>query len=102
MVSNTCARSQLRQRFLTEYSLTLCISKAARRASVNRCTIYRWQSDPEFVASMKIAADAYFDDVRAKAVADETEQQKRLDARNLELRPKRLANLNRARAARWV
>lgn len=90
------------RRFLDAYRQRPVIASAARLAGIHRATVYRWLDDPLFAATAKEAADAFFREHRAKAIAEEAFRQRQREARELERRPMRLRNLECARAAKCV
>jgi hypothetical protein len=95
--------SDAQRRFLDAYKQYAVVAPAARLARVHRVTVWRWRRDPAFVAAMRAAAEVFFDEHRAKVLAQEAERQRWREER--ERSPQRQAmrreNLARARARRW-
>jgi hypothetical protein len=92
--------NESRKRFLTAYQERPVIARAARLAGVHRCTVYRWQADPEFVKAMREAADAFFRELRARIAVEEAERKRWREERERARRPMRCRNLALAQAAR--
>src|SRR5579871_6666629 len=82
-----------RRRFLDAYRQGPTLARAARLAGVARCSVYRWQADPAFAAAMKAAADAFFDEHRAKVLAAEAARREWRQSRERARRAQRLATL---------
>jgi hypothetical protein len=69
------AFSDRQRRFLDAYRQRLAIAPAARLASINRTSVYRWLRDPGFRAAMDAAAELGFADRRAEVEAWERERE---------------------------
>jgi hypothetical protein len=54
--------------FLSANRECLSVAQAARRAGLHLATVYRWMADPDFAATMQVAADEFFPRVRAVEV----------------------------------
>jgi hypothetical protein len=78
----------------------LAIAPAARRARVHRATIYRWLKDDGFRAALQSAAEAFFQEHKAKVLAAEAARQEWRAERERERWPMRCENLARAREAK--
>jgi hypothetical protein len=92
--------SDRQRRFLDAYRQRLAIAPAARLACVHRATVYRWLRDAAFAAAMQNAAALYFQEQRAKVLAQEEARKQWRRQRELERRPMRCYYLARAREAR--
>ena len=92
--------SDRQRRFLDAYRERLAIAPAARLACVHRASVYRWQRDPAFVAALKVAAEEFFRNARAKWEEQEAARQKWREQRERDRRQQRCENLARARAAK--
>jgi hypothetical protein len=90
------SHSDRRGRFLAAYTEEPTIAGASRRAGVHRATVYRWRSDPAFVAAMDAAFARWHAAHLARYMVTYHERQRRRAARNAELRPQRVAHM------RWV
>jgi hypothetical protein len=64
---------------------------------VHRATVYRWLADPAFADAMRAAAEVFFQEHRAKVLAEEAAQQRWRDERERERRPMRCYYLALAR-----
>jgi hypothetical protein len=92
------ALSEGQQRFLDAYRQRLAISAAARLANVHRTSVYRWLKDEAFAAALKEAADDFFRQHKARALAAEAVREEWRRQRERERRPMRCYHLARARA----
>lgn len=90
--------SAKQSRFLLAYRQGPIIARAAALAGINRCTVYRWQRCPEFTAAMKRVFQEWIAEHQKRYRADEEVRRIRREQRELELRPAKLANLERTRA----
>ena len=61
--------SERQRRFLDAYRQDPVIAPAARMAKVHRSTVYRWLTDPAFVAAMNDECEAFYVQHRAKVDA---------------------------------
>jgi hypothetical protein len=95
------AWGESQRRFLDAYRQGAVISPAARLARVHRATVYRWRQDPAFVAAMRVAAEAFFAEHRAKVIAAEQAREEWRRRREVERAGMRSENLARAREAKW-
>lgn len=95
-----CELSGRQKRFLDAYRTDPNVAAASRLAFVHRATVYRWQTNPAFVAAMRSASDAFFREHRAKVVSEQEARAEWRRERELERREMRCKNLERARAAR--
>jgi hypothetical protein len=92
--------SERQQRFLDAYRKGPTIAPAARLARVHRATVYRWLADATFAAAMRAAADAFFQQHRAKVLAEQEAREQWRRQRELARRPMRCYYLARAREAK--
>lgn len=76
------------------------IAPAARLAGVSRGTIYRWLANAAFAEALRTAADVFFQEHRAKVLAEEAARQRWRDERERERRPMRCYFMARAREAK--
>lgn len=97
---NTPGWSESQRRFLDAYRQRAAIAPAARLAGVHRATIYRWMADAAFADAMRAAAEAFYEENRAKALAQEAARRCWRQERERARRPMRCHYLALARAAR--
>jgi hypothetical protein len=94
------AWSERQRRFLAAYQQRPAVAPAARMAGLHRSTVYRWLADPAFQAVIADAFAAWDKGHLQRYEKEEAERRRQRELRELELRPMRLANLEKARAAR--
>jgi hypothetical protein len=98
MLTNVNPPNERQRRFLDAYRRDPVIARAARLAGVHRATVHRWIADDVgFVAALRAAADAFFEEHRAKVLAEQAERQKWRNERERARRPMRCYYLSRAR-----
>ena len=97
---NTPDWNERQRRFLDAYRQRPTIAPAARLAGVHRATVYRWLADPAFADALRAAYEVFFQENRAKLLAEEVARQRWRDERERERRPMRCYYLARARAAK--
>src|SRR4051794_27874962 len=87
-------------RFLAACREEPTIARAARVASVNRTSVYRWLADPGFAAARQGALDVFFRAHRAKVLAAEAARAAWRAERERARLPMRRFHLARALAAK--
>jgi hypothetical protein len=92
--------SDRQRRFIDAYRQRVAIAPAARLACVHRATVYRWRKDAAFTAAMRAAAELFFQEHRAKVLAQEEARKQWRRQRELERRPMRSYYLAHAREAK--
>jgi hypothetical protein len=97
---NSPGCTERQRRFLDAYRERLVIAKAARLAGVHRATVYRWLADAAFAEALRVAAEVFFQQNRARVLTAEAARQRWREERELERRPMRCYYLARARAAK--
>ena len=98
--ANTPGWSERQRRFLDAYRQRPNIAPAARLAGVHRATVYRWLADAAFAEALRAAFEVFYQENRAKVLAEEAARQRWRDERERERRPMRCYYLARARAAK--
>ncbi len=91
--------SERQRRFLDAYRQNPAVAPAVRLAGVHRATVYRWLTDPAFAAALRATAEAFFQEHRAKVLAEAAARKRWRDERERERRPLRCHYLAPARAA---
>src|SRR5262245_54429174 len=92
--------TERQRRFLAAYQERPAVAPAARLAGLHRSTVYRWRTDPAFRSAMADAFDAWHKGHLARYAQEQAERQRIRALREAQLRPMRLRNQERARAAR--
>lgn len=92
--------SERQRRFLDAYSQRPAIAPAARLAGVHRATVHRWLADPAFADALRAAYEVFFQENRAKMLAEEAARQQWREERERARRPMRCHYLALARTAK--
>src|SRR5262245_22946969 len=92
--------SERQRRFLEAYRLLPTVARSARLAGVHRGTAHRWLRDAAFADALRAAAEAFFQQHRAKVMAEEAARQRWREERERARRPMRCHYLALARAAK--
>jgi len=88
------------QRFLEAYAEQPTIAGAARLAGVHRASVYRWKADPDFEKALDQAFAAWLKQHRARLAIEDAARAELRRRRELDLRPMKIENLEKARNAR--
>jgi hypothetical protein len=99
-LQNLTPRKISQRLLLDAYRQRPKIATAARLAGIHRCTVYRWQADPEFAKAMRKAEEEFTAEWRAKTAAEQAARKRWREERERARRPMRCRILAIARAAR--
>ncbi len=97
-LNGVAMKSSRQKRFLEAYRERPKIANAARLAGVHRATIYRWQTNPAFAETMRMAKQAYLDEFLRIEHAAIAERAKHRAEHERNRRPMRCRVLEHARA----